>query len=237
MRRPVASAAALFCTVGLMAGCGGDAEPLTQDQVSKALLTQDEFPVDGLQRGNQQDGPTGEEDQSALGDDSFIMGDDVPQECKDAAQPFEDAFTKDEPQTVASVDFSGEMSENDFNPKMVTVTVASDWDSAEKALDSLEDIGETCGTVTSKNEAPADDVSPGDPMETKTTYSEFDAPGVDDAEGIQMVFEAAGQKTTMMMVGVEDGPNTTLVFAADITADEVGKILKAQMEKVQKAGE
>lgn len=232
MRRTISTAASLACVVGLVAACGGgSSEPLTQDQVTKALLTDEEFPLDGLTRGQEETGkPTKDSDSdSSTGDmDDMLEGSDASDECKEAFKAVDEIDGSDEVEAAASVEYSAENADNPTAAKSVQ-TMVQVWDGADDALNRMEELPDKCGTLNIKDDASG--------MEMTWSFSELDLPDADDARGVKMKMAVMGQEVDMTMASLLDGDNLTMVLSTGVSDEDTSKVLNKQFDKMQEAGE
>lgn len=234
MRRKMTTAASIACIVGLMAACGSGSEPLTQEQASKAILTDEDFPLDGFTRGQQQDGLTDKSDDQDESSSKMLENSDASQECKDAFKAIDEFDAEDDGKAASKVDFTADQGGEGgagaglMGPKSVEVQVQA-WEKADEAFDKLEDLPDKCGKVTISDPASGGQAS--------ITFSEPELPKADDARGVKMEMEVMGQKGSLTMAGLQDGDNVALMSASELSDDEAGQVLSAQFDKMKEAGE
>lgn len=208
-------------TIGLAAtallglsACGGGAEPLTQEQASEALLTQDDFPLDGFTAGSVTEGSSDSEATDALS--SFPGADQLSDECTDALAGVENVGQKFT--TQSSVDFTGDDAEATLaGPAEVTVVVAS-LDEGDNPLEAIDALSSVCDEVKIEEQG----------MELTLAFKEVEG----DAQGTKISLDLAGESMEMTIAGREDGGNYAIVTGLGVTDEELMEVLDAQEKKV-----
>lgn len=219
MRRTTTIARSM--TIGLAAtallglsACGGGAEPLTQEQASEALLTQDDFPLDGFTAGSVTEGSSDSEATDALAD--FPGADQFSDECTDALAAVENVGSKFT--TQSSVDFTGDdPSATLAGPAEVTVVVAS-LDEGENPLEAIDALSSVCDEVKIEEQG----------VELTIGFNEVEG----DAQGTKISLSVAGQEMEMAIAGREDGGNYAIVTGLGVTDEELMEVLDTQEQKV-----
>ncbi len=196
-----------------LSACGGGAEPLTQEEANQALLTQDDFPLEGYTAGE----PTEGANDSGSTEDilaDFPGADELSQECQDALTAIgaiDADFTAN-----ASVEFTGS-GDSPMGPPTVQVTVAS-MEDGDNPLDAVEELNSACEETTIQAEG----------MEMTMSFSEIDG----DAQGTKIEVGVMGQSLAVTMAGREDNGNYTVLMGTGITDDEAIQVLDSQDEKI-----
>lgn len=213
MRRTMTIALTATALLGLSA-CGGGAEPLTQEQSREALLTQEDFPLDGFTAGTVEEGASDSEATDALAD--FPGADQFSDECTDALSAVENVGS--EFTTQSSVDFTGDdASATLIGPAEVTVVVAS-LEEGDNPLEAINAVGSACDEVKIEEQG----------MELTLGFDEVDG----DAQGVKISMSLAGQNVEMVIAGREDGGNYAVVTGAGVSDEDLMKVLDAQEQKI-----
>lgn len=200
-----------------LSACGGGSDPLTQEQTAEALLTEEEFPLEGFTAGTIQEG-TG--DTTADPDDDPLAGfpgaDQLEQECQDALSEIGSMDAVFDAQS--SLEFTGTAGAEDVTgPPTVQLVVAALGD-GDNPLDLIDGLNSSCEEVTVEDGG----------MSMTMTFSEVDG----DAQGTTIGIEMAGLDLEVIFAGREDGGTYTVVTGMGITDDEAIQVLDAQDEKI-----
>lgn len=214
MRNTALIALTAAAALGLSA-CGGS-EPLTQEQTRDALLTEEEFPLDGFVPGaiSEQEGGDDSSDTSEDILSEFPGAEDMDQECQDALAGLEslDAGFG----ASSSLDFTG-AEEGPFGPPTVSVVVASTED-GDNPFDTVEQLNSACEEVTIEEEG----------MSMTVKFEEIEG----DAQGTKITMEVMGQSIELSVAGREDGGNYAIVTGMGVSDDQVIEVLDAQEAKI-----
>lgn len=212
MRRTMTIALTATALLGLSA-CGG-AEPLTQEQSREALLTQEDFPLEGFTAGTVEEGTSDSETTDAFAD--FPGAEQFSDECTDALASVENVGNKFT--TQSSVDFTGDdPSATLAGPAEVTVVVAS-LEEGDNPLEAVNALSSACDEVKVEEEG----------MELTINFDEVDG----DAQGTKISLSMAGQEMEMVIAGRENGGNYAVVTGSGVTDEDLMKVLDAQEEKI-----
>ncbi|WP_256842298.1 hypothetical protein [Ornithinimicrobium cryptoxanthini] len=212
MRRTMTIALTATALLGLSA-CGGS-EPLTQEQSREALLTQEDFPLDGFAAGTVEEGASDSEATDALAD--FPGADQFSDECTDALESVENVGSKFT--TQSSVDFTGDDSSATLiGPAEVTVVVAS-LEEGDNPLEAVNALSSACDEVKIEEQG----------MELTINFNEVDG----DAQGAKISLSMGGQAMEMVIAGREDGGNYAVVTGTGVSDEELMEVLDAQEEKI-----
>lgn len=212
MRRTMTIALTATALLGLTA-CGGS-EPLTQEQSSQALLTQDDFPLEGFTAGTVEEGASDTDTTGTFED--FPGADQFSDECTDALAAVEGLSSKFT--TQSSVDFTGEEGEaSQFGAPEVTVVVAS-LEEGDNPLEAVNNLSSACEEVNVEEQG----------MELTIGFNEVDG----DAQGTKISLAFAGQEMDMVVAGREDGGNYAIVTGTGVSDEDLMKVLDAQEEKL-----
>lgn len=210
----VTAAAAL--TLSACGGGGGDL--LTQEQSADALLTEEEFPLDGFTRGEVEEGSSDDSAESTAGADDLLEGfpgaDQLSQECQDALTGI--ASMETDFSSQSQVEFTGTEGDSLLGAPTVQLVVASM--EGDNVLDAIDSLNSECEEVTIEESG----------MEMTMSFSEVEG----DAQGTKIGVDMMGQGIEMIFAGREDGGNYTVVTGMGVTDDEVLQVLDAQDEKI-----
>lgn len=200
-----------------LSACGGGSEPLTQEQTSEALLTEDEFPLDGFTMGTVEEGVS--DDDSSTADDNPLEGfpgaDQLSQECQDALTAVGSMETSATAQS--QVEFTGSEGDGLLGPPSVQLIVAA-MDDGDNPLDAVGQLNDECEEVEIEEEG----------ITMTMSFSEIDG----DAQGTKIGVDVMGQSVEMIFAGREDGGTYSVVTGMGVSDDEVIQVLDAQDEKI-----
>lgn len=196
------------------AGSTSDGGPL-----GEALLTEEEFPLEGFTRGDvtAESGSEALSEEDAAGAlDDLTKGQDLSAACEEALQ-FTDVAQADVGEGSA-VDFTI-ASETDTFP--VTVGLAVAPLEGDSPLEALSKMSSECDSFTLEEE--------GQSM-TMTFNS------LDDIEGTEIMVEASGIEFGLIIGGVSNDETVVLASATGVEEADVAKIVDAQLKKIENAG-
>lgn len=221
MRRTVTTLSMAALAVTGLTACGGSGdEDLTQAQTSQALLTQEDFPLEGYVRGEVTERAADADTQTANPDDSLaslMEGTDVSQECITAldATNFEGSATEAE----SSVPFVSETPGEAIIPEMEIVVATAAGDSP---LDLLNDVNDACQD---------EEVSDPDLGFTMTFSS------LENLDGTKISVAIADQTVEMTMAGKTEGNTIVAVLGQGVSEEDVETVVDAQVAKVNSLGD
>lgn len=215
MRRTILPALTALAALGLSA-CGGGGDPLTQEQTTQALLTQEEFPLEGFTRGEVDEGV--EDAEGAAGDllEDFPGADQLSAECVEALGSLETLDADFGAQST--VEFVGEDTEGSLlGPSTVQLIVAS-MEEGDNPLELIESLNSACDDITIEE----------DGISMTMGFSEVEG----DAQGTTITVEFLGQSLEVTVAGREDAGTYVVVTATGLDDGEIIRVLDAQEEKV-----
>lgn len=215
MRTRTMFALSAVAVLGLSACGGGSSEPLTQEQTTQALLTDEDFPLDGFTAGPVEEGMS--DDDGAAGDvlEDFPGGDQLSEECVEALGAINTLDADFSAQST--VEFTGEDSGASlFGPSTLQLTVAS-LEEGDNPLDMIHGLNDACEEVTVEEEG----------FTMTMSFNE-----IDGAQGTKITMDVMGQSIDVAVVGREDGGNYSVVMAMGISDEEIIQVLDAQEDKV-----
>ncbi|MCK0112228.1 hypothetical protein MWU75_08775 [Ornithinimicrobium sp. F0845] len=199
-----------------LSACGGGDDPLTQEQASQALLTEEDFPLEGFTAGEVQEGAA--EEDAAAGEllEDVPGADQFSDECLDALGTLESLDADFTAQSM--VEFTGEdTGASLLGPPTVQVIVAS-MEEGDNPLELIESLNSACDDITVEEEG----------MSMTMGFNEVEG----DAQGTTISMGLLGQTLEVTVAGREDGGNYTVVTAVGLSAEELISVLDAQDEKV-----
>ena len=178
-----------------------------------ALLSAEEFPLDGFTRGEVQQSE-GDEDGGSLAD--LVEGQDVPQECLTALQAtnFDDSNFA----AQSNVEFTGGDG-SAMLPVAVDVNVATI--SGDSPLTALAAVSNDCDTLSMDEEG----------MSMTMAFSPLD-----ELEGTKMSITVADIDVEAIVGGEVNDKMMVAAFSTGVPEGDVVKVVDAQMKKVEDAG-
>lgn len=212
MRRTTTIALSAAALVGL-AACGG-AEPLTQEQTTEALLTEEDFPLDGFTAGEVTEGSTGTDGGAEDVLEGFPGADQLEQECQDALTAMGEADPDYEAQS--SISFTGSEGDSPMGPSTIEVGIASA--EGEDPLGLIDDVTSSCDEVTIEQ----------DGFTMTMNFEEIDG----DAQGAKITLDVMGESVALILGGRQDGDNFVWVNGQGVEDADVITVLDAQEEKI-----
>jgi hypothetical protein len=214
MRRTMTIALTATALLGLSA-CGGGNEALTQEQTREALLTEEDFPLDGFTAGEVTEGSS-DDGEEAVPLEDFPGQDQLSDECVELLESLEGMDTNFTAQS--SVDFTGEEgAETPLGAPTVSLIVASAEES-DSPLDAIDELSSACEEVTIEE----------DGLEMTLAFEDVEA----DAQGTNISMSVMGMTFDVTMVGREDDGNFVVVMGMGVSEDDVVEVLEAQEEKM-----
>ncbi len=212
MRTKLSAAAIIAVGVIGLSACGGSVE-LDQAQTAGALLSAEEFPLDGFTRGEVEQS-SGDEDGGSLAD--LVEGGDVPEKCLTAlkATNFDDSNFA----AQSNVEFTGG-DESALAPVAVDINVATL--SGDSPLTALAAVSKECETLT------MDD----DGMTVTMSFSPLE-----ELEGTKMSIQVAEIDLEAIVGGEASDKMMVAAFSTGVDEADVVKVIEAQMTKVEAAG-
>lgn len=221
MRRTVTTLSMAALAVAGLSACGdsGD-EDLTQAQTAEALLTQEDFPLEGYTRGSVTERAADAGTQTADPDDSLaaLMEDaDVPEECLTALEATD--FGGSATTAESSVPFISETEGALITPEIEVVVGTAAGDSP---LDLLNEVNDACADVE------VTDANMGFTM----TFS-----SLDNLDGTKITVAIADQTVEMTMAGKTEGNTIVAVLGQGVTQEDVETVVNAQVDKVNALAE
>lgn len=205
--RLLALAATGLLAAATLSACGGGPDALDEAGAEEALLTQEEFPLDGWKRDSVEKGvqpdPTGF-DASALPD--------VDEDCKKALE----TFSTLKPSEYLSSSVTGSYSKDDAGLQLQVAGVSKE---AEKFIDVTRDLG-GCGTVESDQGG----------VKVTSEFEEFES---DDVRGVRIRSTVGEQKTETWIGGRTVGENLVYALGSGVSEDDLKKVVNAQVDKIE----
>lgn len=200
-----------------LAACGGGGALLSQEQATRALLTQEEFPLEGFTAGEVEEG-VDEDTGGAAGDllEDFPGADEFSDECVEALGALESMEADFSAQST--VEFTGDdPGASLFGAPSVQLIVAS-LEEGDNPLGMMESLNSACEQITLEE----------DGMSMTMEFTEVSG----DAQGTTISVGVMGQTFELTVAGREDGGNYTVVTAMGVPDEDVIKVLDAQQEKI-----
>lgn len=210
-RRLALLALASTVAVTSLTACGGK-EALTAEDAEAALLTEENFPLEGYTATqNATDESSDSEDDSSF-EDFIFMFDDVPDGCKEAGKALDEAelFKKEGPESPKATFKNGE--------KAAEVTIGGKTDNYDKSMDAVEKFADECGELK------------GGQYGMKMQVDKLDEK---DARGVEMRIGAMGESQTLVMAVTKVGDNLVGVSGEGMAKDDTLKVLEAQKKAVE----
>lgn len=194
-----------------LSACGGSVE-LDQAQSAEALLSAEEFPLDGFTRGEVKQS-SGDEDGGSLAD--LVQGEVVPEKCLTAlkATNFDDSNFA----AQSSVEFTGGDASSQI-PVAVDINVATL--SGDSPLTALAGVSKECDTLS------MDD----DGVTVTMSFSPLD-----ELEGTKMSIKVAEIDLEAIVGGEASDKMMVAAFSTGVDEADVVKVIEAQMTKVEDA--
>lgn len=206
LRRPAAVLTALL-TVPAIAACGGGPDALDDAAAEKALLSQDDFPLDGFTRGEVTTGV-----QKATDFDPSTLP-DTDETCHKALEDFSAVKPEEYLSSSASARFE------DGKDKSVDLQVSGTSKEPEKLIEITRALGE-CKEVKSS----------GGGVDLTTSFEEFEN---DDVRGVRVRSEAGGQTQEIWMGGRTAGDNVVYATATGVSEDDLAKVVNEQVSTIE----
>ncbi|CAN5430902.1 hypothetical protein BH23ACT6_BH23ACT6_17690 [soil metagenome] len=213
MRAAMKMAVVLGAGVLGLSACGGGLE-LSQDQTAEAVLSAEEFPLDGFTRGDIDESLPEEGDEEADEDSlaALLEGQDVSAACQEALEATDlsgGTITAQSKATFTQGDDSAPL------PTEVELVVATvDGDSPLAALASVND---ECDEITVEEEG------------LSMTMS-FE--NLEDLEGTKVSVSVDELTIDMLMGGTSQDSMVVAAVATGVDESELTQVVDAQMEKL-----
>lgn len=213
MRAAMKMAVVLGAGVLGLSACGGGLE-LSQDQTAEAVLSAEEFPLDGFTRGDIDESLPEEGDEEADEDSlaALLEGQDVSAPCQEALEATDlsgGTITAQSKATFTQGDDSAPL------PTEVELVVATvDGDSPLAALASVND---ECDEITVEEEG------------LSMTMS-FE--NLEDLEGTKVSVSVDELTIDMLMGGTSQDSMVVAAVATGVDESELTQVVDAQMEKL-----
>ncbi|WP_462418448.1 hypothetical protein [Kytococcus sp. Marseille-QA3725] len=201
----------MFAATGLSA-CGGGPEALSEEDAKAALLTEENFPLDGYKASKSEDSSdeeSGDSDEQTF-EDFIFMFEDVSDECKDAGKAMDDLGPSNEDDNSTATFKKGD--------KVAEVSLSPGAEEFGKRIDAVEKLADDCGELS------------GGPYGMKMAFEKLEN---EDARGIKMKIGAMGETQTMTLAAAEVGENTVAVNGEQVSEEDVLKVLDAQKKAVE----
>lgn len=184
-----------------------------------ALLTDEEFPLDGFTRGEvtaETGSEAASEEEAAGALDDLTQGQDLSAECEEALQ-FTDAGQGDVGQG-SSVDFTSG-TESDLVPTSVGIAVAPL--EGDSPLEALSKVSGACDSLTLDEGG----------QSIAMNFNELE-----ELEGTEISVEASGLEFGIIIGGEANDDVVVLAFATGVEEADVAKVVEAQLDKIESAG-
>ncbi len=213
MRTKLSAAAIIGVGIIGLSACGGSVE-LDQAQTAEALLSAEEFPLDGFTRGEVEQS-SGDEDGGSLAD--LVQGEDVPEKCLTAleATNFDDSNFA----AQSNVEFTGGDASTQI-PVAVDINVAT-LSGDDSPLTALAAVSKECDTLSMDDEGAS----------MTMTFSPLE-----ELEGTKMSIKVAEIDLEAVVGGEASGKMMVAAFSTGVDEADVVKVIEAQMTKVKDAG-
>ncbi|WP_462418695.1 hypothetical protein [Kytococcus sp. Marseille-QA3725] len=207
LRRGTVTVLAALLSLTTLSACGGGPEALDDDGAKEALLTDDEFPLDGYERGEV---TTGVQEQAEF-DPSTLP--DVDEDCRKALEEFGSAKHEELLSSSASARYEKDQD------KSIDLQVSGAEKDPEKLIDLTADL-DACGEVTSDAGG----------MEVTTSFEGFES---DDVRGVRVTTGADGQEQKTWMGGRTAGDNVVYAVGSGVSEDDLAEAVTEQVEKIE----
>lgn len=198
---------AALLSVSTLAACGGGPDALDEAGAKEALLTQDEFPLDGYTRGTVNTGV------QAAGEYDPASAPDTSEECRAALEEFSSIDHTEFLSSSASVRFDA------GDDSSLELQVAGVTQEPEKLVDVTHELG-TCGEVTRSEGG----------LEMTTTFEAFEN---GDVRGVMMRQDVQGNVVEAWMGGRTAGDNLVYAFGTGVTQDELADVVDEQVATIE----
>lgn len=218
MRRSMTTVAVASAALLLTACGGGGSDPLTQEQTAEAILSEEEFPLEGWTRGSVTPIELGEDDAAEDTVEDFFGEDlDVSEECRDALGVMNQGGA--ESITAGSSATFSDASSADIIPTEVELMVAVvDGDSP---LTQMSALNQHCSDI---------EITEG-PITLTITFAE-----VSELQGSKVTLSGMGADIEIIVAGEQDGDTMVGVVSTGLTEEQAKQIVDAQQAKVDSIG-
>ncbi|SNC65453.1 hypothetical protein SAMN05445756_1332 [Kytococcus aerolatus] len=210
--RTIALLTSGLVAVGTLTACGG-ADPLTEEDAKEALLSEEDFPLDGFKRGTVEGGVADDEtmDTSELKSALQMFG-EVDGDCEKALDEMAEFKASDILQEGASAEYT-----KDDTAANLVIGSAEDGD---KLVDMMTKLGKSCDSMETSEGG----------MTLKLDFEEIDE---NDFRGTLMSMDAMGQKFDVTMGAREVGDNVVAVVGNGVSKEDVTKVAEEQAKKIE----
>lgn len=180
-----------------------------------ALLTEDEFPLDGFTRGTVtqeagSDGASAEEATGAL--EELTAGQDLSPECEEALQATD--IGQSEVGDGSAVDFTGPAGSTPLPTSIALVVAPFEGDSP---LDAMSNVSSACESLT---------IEEGGQSMTMN-FNELD-----ELDGTEIAMDISGLTVDLIFGGKSNDDVVVLAVSTGVEEADVAKVVDAQLEKV-----
>lgn len=198
---------AALLSVSALAACGGGPDALDEQAAEEALLTEDEFPLEGYTRGSVTTGvqEAGEYDPASAPDTS--------DECREALEAFGSLNHEEYLSSSASARF------DKGQDASIELQVAGATKEPEKVIDVTHDLGR-CGEVTTSEGG----------LELTITFEGFEK---GDVRGVMMRQAVQGTEQEVWMGGRAAGNNLVYAFGSGVSQDDLAEAVDEQVAKIE----
>lgn len=214
MRAAMTMAMTLSVGVLGLSACGGGGLELSQEETAEAVLTAEQFPLDGFTRG-EVDESLPDQDQAEDSEDSLaalLQGQEVPEACQDALEATDLSSGEITAQSKATFTQGDDSAPLPTEVELVVATV-----DGESPLDALAAVNEECDELTVQEEG----------LSMTMTFEDLA-----DLEGTKVSVSVDEVSIDMLMGGTSEDSMVVAAVATGVEESELKQIVDAQVEKL-----
>ncbi|MGB5952939.1 MAG: hypothetical protein WBG57_10580 [Ornithinimicrobium sp.] len=219
MRAAMKMAVTLGAGVLTLSACGSGGLELSQEQTAQAVLTAEEFPLDGFTRGEVDESLPSEDEDAAAEDSlaSLLEGQEVPDACQEALEATDlssGAITAQSKATFTQGDDSAPL------PTEVELVVATV--DGESPLAGLAAVNDECEEINVEQEG----------LSMTMTFEDLA-----DLEGTKVSVAIDEISIDMLMGGTSEDSMVVAAVATGVEEAELKEIVDAQVTKMSEVSE
>ncbi len=217
MRRAMKVPVAMSAVVLVLSSCGSGVE-LSQEETAEALLTAEEFPLEGFTRGEVDESlPEGgeeETDEDSLA--ALLEGQDVPEECQEALEATDLNSGTITAQSKATFTQGDESAPLPTEVELVVATVDGD-----SPLDALAAVNDECEEIRVEE----------DGLAMTMSFSELEG-----LEGTKVSVAVDEVTIDMLMGGASQDRMVVAAVATGVDEGELKEVVDTQVDKLPEVG-